>query len=409
MSQGCDATKSDSAATAAPKASATAAGDLHTVLPVQVAVPANDAQGSWEAPLSRSASPVPGAFSRDGTGFSSGGAVSLGIADLKGASVSPLAGSTAPASARGLIQPEIDSDTEVVPAIGASLFDSVEAEEDSTEIDSAEVESTADEAELDQADNVDNSAASAASPHSAFDIEPVIRKPRPLAPTAPTSASAPTPSPAVKIDRKPEPDPEPDVDPGSLDPWGAQNQDDAEEAEDEEVPSGPPALRRGGGVLTIPLLCIGIAIIACVSLLPLADDNHRLAWERQKLQADLEHLKEQTRVNEEFLQRVADDPTLAERLAQRQMKYIRAGMSVLPLRGMGKVEMSPFHLVAVPPPPPMPEYQPVGGALATLVREPRIRLYLSGAAMLLIAAGLVLGYIPKGRHLDDVADGKDEG
>ena len=160
-------------------------------------------------------------------------------------------------------------------------------------------------------------------------------------------------------------------------------------------PDPTPAPQKGGGTLTIPLLCIGVAIIACVALLPLADENHQLAWEREKLRIDLAQLVEQTRVQDVFLTRVADDPTLAERLAQRQMKYIREGSSVLPLRGSAKEEMSPFHLVSVPPPPPLPPYQPVGGALATIVRQPRAQLYLYGAALLMIATGLVLGYTPK--------------
>jgi hypothetical protein len=124
---------------------------------------------------------------------------------------------------------------------------------------------------------------------------------------------------------------------------------------------GPPAPQppaEAAAVLTIPLLCVGVAIIACVALLPLADENHQLAWEREKLRADLAQLKEQGRVNAEFLTRVADDPTLAERLAQRQMKYIREGTSVLRLKGGGKEEMSPFHLVSVPPPPPSPRTNP---------------------------------------------------
>jgi hypothetical protein len=160
--------------------------------------------------------------------------------------------------------------------------------------------------------------------------------------------------------------------------------------------------RRGGGTLTIPLLCIGVAIIAWMTLLPLADENHRLAWERQKLQQDLAHLREQVQVNDEFLRRVADDASLAERLAQRQMRYIRQGSSVLKLGGgQGKnQEMSPFHLVAVPPPRPLPAYQPVGGVLAALTRNPRTQLYMSGAALLLIAAGLVLGYVPRARERD---------
>ncbi|HYE21080.1 MAG TPA: hypothetical protein VEA69_21715 [Tepidisphaeraceae bacterium] len=171
-----------------------------------------------------------------------------------------------------------------------------------------------------------------------------------------------------------------------------ESSDESEEYDDAEAV--PASRRRGGGVLTIPLICVGIAIIACVTLIPLADDNRRVAWEREKLRTDLAHLKEQVRVNDEFLQRVADDPTLAERLAQRQMRYLREGTRVLPLRGMGKVEMSPFHLVSVPPPAPQPEYQPLGGALATIVRTPRGQLYSTGAALLLIAAGLVLGYVP---------------
>jgi hypothetical protein len=182
-----------------------------------------------------------------------------------------------------------------------------------------------------------------------------------------------------------DPDLEPDHDPSldaDLDPVEATTDVD-------------PTPRRGGGTLTIPLLCIGVAIIACVALLPLADENHQLAWEREKLKVDLAYIQEQTRVQDQFLSRVADDPTLAERLAQRQMNYIREGTTVLPLRGRAKEEMSPFHLVSVPPPPPLPPYQPVGGALATLVRQPRAQLYLYGAALLLIATGLVLGYTPK--------------
>jgi hypothetical protein len=186
---------------------------------------------------------------------------------------------------------------------------------------------------------------------------------------------------------------EPDTQ-AAADPWDIEDPTAEQPAPPEPEPAPP---RRGGGVVTIPLLCVGIALIACVCLLPLADENHQLAWEREKLRADLKQLKEQGRVNAEFLTKVADDPTLAERLAQRQMKYIREGSSILTIKGQAKEEMSPFHLVSVPPPAPMPAYEPVGGALATLVRQPRAQLYLCGLALLLIAAGLVLGYVPKSR------------
>lgn len=168
---------------------------------------------------------------------------------------------------------------------------------------------------------------------------------------------------------------------------------------------GPPP--KGGG-WTVTMLCAGIAILACCVLIPQTDANRRLVYEREKLKLDLESVKKQVATNEEFLRRVADDPNLAERLAQRQMKIIRQGTRVLELKNLAGPgasdprlgsaspaptpdEVSPFQLVHVPPPPPMPAYEPVGGTLAKLCYHPPSRLYLIGAGLLLMAAGLVLG------------------
>jgi hypothetical protein len=150
-----------------------------------------------------------------------------------------------------------------------------------------------------------------------------------------------------------------------------------------------------GGAFTIPLLCAGIAIIACCLLIPQADANRRLAYERIKLQADLAAVERQVAVNDEFLKKVSDDPNLAERLAQRQMKIIRAGTKVLALEGEGEHEMSPFQITAVAPPPELPPYQPHGGKLAALCYNPRSRLYLMGIGLLMTAVGLVLGFGPR--------------
>src|SRR5260221_8858836 len=70
----------------------------------------------------------------------------------------------------------------------------------------------------------------------------------------------------------------------TIDPWGVE--DVSAPIVEDSAPPAPTLPRRGGGTLTIPLLCIGIAIIACVSLLPLADENRQLAWERERLKAD---------------------------------------------------------------------------------------------------------------------------
>jgi hypothetical protein len=156
-----------------------------------------------------------------------------------------------------------------------------------------------------------------------------------------------------------------------------------------DEPSGSPI--RGGG-WTLPLVCAGVALIACCLIIPQTDSNRRLAYEKRMLEMDLESIQKQVTVNDEFLKRVGDDPTLAERLAQRQMKVVRAGSRIVKLdNDRSDEEMSPFQLVNVPPPPPLPPYKPVGGFLADICYQPRSRLYLTGMALFMIAAGLVLG------------------
>ena len=181
---------------------------------------------------------------------------------------------------------------------------------------------------------------------------------------------------------------------------------------EQPVPAEPLAEDLGpapkGGGWTVTMLCAGMAILACCVLIPQTDANRRLVYEREKLKLDLESVKKQLATNEEFLRRVADDPNLAERLAQRQMKIIRQGTRVLELKDTSRLgtpdqrlgssspaptpdEVSPFQLVHVPPPPPMPPYEPVGGTLAKMCYHPQSRLYLIGTGLLLMAAGLVLG------------------
>ena len=144
------------------------------------------------------------------------------------------------------------------------------------------------------------------------------------------------------------------------------------------------------------MICIGIALIACCVLIPAAEENRRLAYERQRLRADLDQITKQIEVNDEFLKRVADDPSLSERLAQRQMKMVREGSSVLALRGESSGrEMSPYELTTLAPPLELPPYQPRGGMLGRLVSNPRGQLYMMGSGLILIAGGLVLGYTPK--------------
>src|SRR5439155_14628369 len=153
----------------------------------------------------------------------------------------------------------------------------------------------------------------------------------------------------------------------------------------------PVSAEPGGGAFTIPLICLGIGLIAMCLLIPAADENRRLAYERDRLAADLEQLHKQVATNDAFLRRVGDDPALAERLARRQLRMVPEGTAVLDLKSApARADMSPFLLVTVPPPAPMPPYRPVGGFLADACRHPNTQLYLIAAPLLMIATGLVL-------------------
>lgn len=161
-------------------------------------------------------------------------------------------------------------------------------------------------------------------------------------------------------------------------------------------PRGPPIEPETrityGGAVTIPLICLGVGLIALCLLIPAADENRRLAYEHVRLQQDLDQLRKQVETNDAFLQRISGDPTLAERLARRQMRMVPAGTAVLELKSQKHTsDMSPFLLVTVPPPAPMAPYRPVGGFIANAVRQPKSQLYLIGAGMLLIAIGVVIG------------------
>jgi hypothetical protein len=196
------------------------------------------------------------------------------------------------------------------------------------------------------------------------------------------------------------------------DDWGNTGVPPVLESSDNEMPSDPapvhmgesPALRPGvntatpprrrvlSGGWTMALLLSGIGLIAACVLIPQGDETRRLMYEREKLRMDLEQVRKQVATNEDFLKKVQDDPTLAQRLAQRQMKLIPAGSQVLDIDASPtKDDKSPFLIVTVPPPAPLAPYQAKGGWFSDMCRNGRSQLYMIGGGLMLVAAGLVLG------------------
>ena len=143
------------------------------------------------------------------------------------------------------------------------------------------------------------------------------------------------------------------------------------------------------------LISAGIGLIACCVVIPQSDENRLMAYECQKLKIDLEHLNKQVEVNQEFINRLGRDPALVERLAQRQMKFIRQGTRVLELNETwAPGEESAFSLVSIAPPRQLPPPTLRSGRMAELCRDPKVRLYTIGVGMMLVACGLVLGATP---------------
>ena len=176
----------------------------------------------------------------------------------------------------------------------------------------------------------------------------------------------------------------------SLTPWT--DTGTATVAESAGTITAPPRRRISGG-WTMALVLSGIGIIAACVLIPQGDQTRKLMYEREKLRADLEQVQKQVATNDEFLKQVQSDPTLAQRLAQRQMKLLPAGSKVLDVDDASptKDDKSPFLIVSVPPPAQMPPYQPRGGWFSQKCREGRSQLYMIGGGLMLLAAGLVLG------------------
>lgn len=132
--------------------------------------------------------------------------------------------------------------------------------------------------------------------------------------------------------------------------------------------------------------------MATVLVVAQVEENRQIAWQKNKLQMDLDYFKQQAKVNQEFLSRIETDVNLAERLAQRQMKLVREGSAVLELKGApAETDSSPFHFTRIAPPPEVKPYESAPGVLPHLLATPRARGLALGGGALLVAIGLIMG------------------
>jgi hypothetical protein len=143
---------------------------------------------------------------------------------------------------------------------------------------------------------------------------------------------------------------------------------------------------------SLPLLCIGLGIIAVCVIVPQAEANKKLAADREQLQRDLAYVDQQVAVNQEFIDRFGSDPDLTERLAQRQMKQIRTGTTILNFTPAKAARVrSMADMLRVARPDPVPAYVPPSGLLGTICADDRRQLYVVGMGLFLVAVTLVIG------------------
>lgn len=154
-----------------------------------------------------------------------------------------------------------------------------------------------------------------------------------------------------------------------------------------------------GAWWTIPMVCVGLGIVACALIIGQVEENRRVAWQRNKLKSDVEYFQKQIRKNDEFIKRIQTDPNLAERLAQLQMRQVREGLAILEVPGLPhQNDRNPFQLATIPPPPPFEPYKPRGDLLTQAFIDqrtgqvaPRKALCGIGFGLMLVAIGLVMG------------------
>lgn len=167
------------------------------------------------------------------------------------------------------------------------------------------------------------------------------------------------------------------------------------EAQDPNIDAAGEDEASSGVAWALPLLALGLGLVACCLLLPAADENRQLANERALLAAEAEALERQVSLNEEFIDRLHSDPQLARRLVYRQHRP-DPGTDVV-LLGDGRDDprerfaLSPFALLAADPVIAPPPAQPGGGALASLCRHPRTKLAVLGVGLMCCLLGLLTG------------------
>jgi hypothetical protein len=143
---------------------------------------------------------------------------------------------------------------------------------------------------------------------------------------------------------------------------------------------------------TMLMIAVGLSTLAACVLLPLREENRRLAHAFAGIEAEAEFVRKQVDANEQFLSRVHEDPALVDRLVMRATRRPVAGQQFLDPQPVGSFNASPYAITQITPPPPQTPYvSDLHPALASLVTNVRSRVILIAAGLFLIGGAVIIG------------------
>lgn len=140
------------------------------------------------------------------------------------------------------------------------------------------------------------------------------------------------------------------------------------------------------------MIVVGFATIAACVLVPLREENQLLAHDLANLQSQAKYVQDQVSANSAFLERVNNDPTLANRLLMRMTNKPIPGTAFLEAASEPVFASSPYEITRITPPAPSPAYQStLPASIRSLFSDFRSRSILMCAGIFLVAAAVVLG------------------
>ncbi|MEM1013663.1 MAG: hypothetical protein AAGI46_15755 [Planctomycetota bacterium] len=157
---------------------------------------------------------------------------------------------------------------------------------------------------------------------------------------------------------------------------------------------------RRASLWALPLMAVGLSLVACAVLIPASEENRLVEAERRRLVAQVETLQNQVETNDEFLRRLEREAEVARRLSNRMQPPEPDGeVAVLASHRTGSVwQMSPLAMLETEAVEPIAAPPAMTGKLADWCRDGRHRLAVAGTGLFACLLALLAGSVRRPRE-----------